>query len=49
MPRTIESLHQIVEGLWGKEKREEGVKVDFLIRGWQDEDLYPNTSCKCVR
>ncbi|BGP02495.1 hypothetical protein RTG_02538 [Rhodotorula toruloides ATCC 204091] len=49
MPRTIESLHQIVEGLWGKEKREEGAKVEYLIRGWQDEDLYPNTSCKRLR
>ncbi|GEM10048.1 acid phosphatase [Rhodotorula toruloides] len=49
MPRTIESLHQIVEGLWGKEKREEGAKVEYLIRGWQDEDLYPNASCNPLR
>lgn len=48
MPRTIESLHQIVEGLWGKERRLEGVRVPFAVRGWLEEDLYPNTSCRCA-
>lgn len=48
MPRTIESLHQIVEGLWPAAAREDGLKVDFQLRGWQDEDLYPNQSCRCV-
>lgn len=48
MPRTIASLHQIVEGLWGKDRRDPSYRVAFTIRGWQDEDLYPNTSCRCV-
>lgn len=45
MPRTIESLHQIVEGLWGKERRNVP-RVPFAVRGWLEEDLYPNTSCR---
>ncbi|GAA6053194.1 hypothetical protein JCM3770_000022 [Rhodotorula araucariae] len=49
MPRTIESLHQVVEGLWPASHRESGFKVDFRLRGWQDEDLYPNTSCRRLR
>ncbi|GAA5911331.1 hypothetical protein JCM8208_005222 [Rhodotorula glutinis] len=49
MPRTIESLHQIVEGLWPASAREDGLKVDFQLRGWQDEDLSPNQSCRKLR
>lgn len=48
MPRTIESLHQLIEGMWPSRAREEGLKVEFKLRGWMDEDLYPNTSCGCV-
>lgn len=49
MPRTIESLHQVVEGLWGKERRLDGIRVPFAVRGWLEEDLYPNTSCRRLR
>ncbi|GAA6006019.1 uncharacterized protein JCM10292_005648 [Rhodotorula paludigena] len=49
MPRTIESLHQLIEGLWPSRAREEGLKVEFKLRGWMDEDLYPNASCGRLR
>lgn len=48
MPRTIETLHQLVEGLWPHSTRDDGVKVDFQLRGWQDEDLIPGQSCRCA-
>lgn len=45
MPRTIESLHQVIEGLYpGVPER-----VEFRVRNWMDENLYPNTACKRLR
>ncbi|GAA5999702.1 hypothetical protein JCM10207_005872 [Rhodosporidiobolus poonsookiae] len=49
MPRTIESLHQLVEGLWSAEQRERGTRVEFAVRHWSTEDLFPNTSCRRLR
>lgn len=49
MPRTIESLHQVVEGLFGKDHRDPATRVAFTVRGWLEEDLYPNTSCRRLR
>ncbi|GAA5925727.1 uncharacterized protein JCM15063_005100 [Sporobolomyces koalae] len=50
MPRTIESLHQIIEGLYnGEREREPGLHVPFRVRNWMDENLYPNAICKRLR
>ncbi|GAA5933148.1 hypothetical protein JCM1841_003692 [Sporobolomyces salmonicolor] len=49
MPRTIESLHQVIEGLWGREQREAGLQVGYQVRNWMDENLYPNTHCRRLR
>lgn len=46
MPRTIESLHQIIEGLYPGSSQ---VVVEFRVRNWMDENLYPNTACKRLR
>ncbi|SCV72301.1 BQ2448_4995 [Microbotryum intermedium] len=47
MPRTIESLHQIVEGLFPSGYRE-GL-VDYTVRNPNDESLYPNNLCARMR
>jgi acid phosphatase len=53
MNRTIESLHQVVEGLFpagfrkGQNEGEEG-RVDFVVRSWEQESLYPNGLCVYV-
>ncbi|GAA5908180.1 hypothetical protein JCM6882_005965 [Rhodosporidiobolus microsporus] len=51
MPRTIESLQQVVEGMWSgvNGERGEGAKVKFAVRHWSTEDLYPNTNCRRLR
>ncbi|GAA5820797.1 hypothetical protein JCM11251_003164 [Rhodosporidiobolus azoricus] len=49
MPRTMESLQQVVEGLYGGGERAEGTKVEFAVRHWSTEDLYPNTTCRRLR
>ncbi|GAA5967559.1 hypothetical protein JCM11641_005693 [Rhodosporidiobolus odoratus] len=49
MPRTMESLLQVVEGLWGRDQRAQGTQVEYAVRHWSTEDLYPNTNCKTLR
>lgn len=50
MPRTIESLHQVVEGLYPQSSsRRRDLRVPYLVRNWMDENLYPNTACKKLR
>ncbi|GAA5912120.1 hypothetical protein JCM5296_000802 [Sporobolomyces johnsonii] len=49
MPRTIESLHQVIEGMWGRDHRELGLQVGYQVRNWMDENLYPNTHCRRLR
>ncbi|SGZ30415.1 BQ5605_C048g12354 [Microbotryum silenes-dioicae] len=47
MPRTIESLHQIVEGLFPSGYR--AGLVDYTVRNPNDESLYPNSLCARMR
>ncbi|GAA5893741.1 uncharacterized protein JCM6883_003623 [Sporobolomyces salmoneus] len=52
MPRTIESLHQIITGLWpvsARNPRDENFPIHFMVRNWMDENLYPNAVCKRLR
>ncbi|GAA6062772.1 hypothetical protein JCM10212_006885 [Sporobolomyces blumeae] len=52
MPRTIESLQQIIEGLYDGERERDpprGVRVEIRVRNWMDENLYPNTASKRLR
>ncbi|KAI0340408.1 phosphoglycerate mutase-like protein [Trametopsis cervina] len=47
VPRTFESLYQIVHGLYPSEKRVDGYVPQLLIRNSKDENLFGNTaSCK---
>ncbi|KAH9941178.1 phosphoglycerate mutase-like protein [Epithele typhae] len=47
MPRTIESLQQIVHGLYPAQKTVEGYTPHIRIRNAKDENLFGNTnSCK---
>lgn len=41
MPRTIESLHQIVQGIF---PTRDG-PVEYVVRNPMDESLYPNSLC----
>ncbi|KAI5480425.1 acid phosphatase [Pseudohyphozyma bogoriensis] len=45
MPRTIESLHQIVQGLFP----ERDGPVQYVVRNAMDESLYPNSMCARMR
>lgn len=49
MPRTIESLHQIIEGLFETSRSPSNLRIPFRVRNWMDENLYPNTACKNLR
>ncbi|KAK4700058.1 acid phosphatase, partial [Phenoliferia sp. Uapishka_3] len=45
MPRTIESLHQIVQGIF---PTRDG-PVEYVVRNAMDESLYPNSLCARMR
>ncbi|KAM0751178.1 phosphoglycerate mutase-like protein [Meredithblackwellia eburnea MCA 4105] len=50
MPRTIESLHQVVEGLFPAKWREGGsMEVEYTVRTPMEESLYPNSLCLKMR
>jgi acid phosphatase len=51
MPRTIESLHQIIQGLYppSSHSQEDSLRIPFMVRNWMDENLYPNAICKRLR
>lgn len=45
MPRAIESLHNLVAGLFPERQG----AVEFVVRQPQDESLYPNSLCAQMR
>ncbi|GAA5947990.1 hypothetical protein JCM3765_007059 [Sporobolomyces pararoseus] len=53
MPRTIESLHQIIEGLYpssSSSSSDDNLRIPFMVRNWTEESLTPNTtSCRKLR